>query len=74
MTACLPDSVSLTSLFMSSGQWGVALDRKEGRYVCSVLSGLAPNASTLRRGYSRRSCSCRLGVEEYDDDDNNTTG
>lgn len=28
--------------------------------MCSVVSGLAPNASTLSLGYSCRSCSCRL--------------
>lgn len=52
--------VVLTSLFMSSGQCGVALDRNDGRYVCNVLSGFAPNARTLSRGYRRLSCSCRL--------------
>lgn len=40
----------LTSFFISGGQLGVALDRKEGKYVCRVDSGFAPNASTFSRG------------------------
>lgn len=54
--------VCVTSLFMSSGQCGVALDRNDGRYVCNVLSGFAPNARAFRRGYRRLSCSCRLNT------------
>lgn len=56
--SCPPSS--LTSFFMSWGQLGMVLERKEGKYVCREVSGLAPKANTFRRGYNCRSCSCRL--------------
>lgn len=51
---------------MSSGQCGVALDKNDGRYVCNVLSGFAPNAKDFSRGYKRLSCSCRLNTHKID--------